>query len=66
LTDSTIKVFRNVCPRNCYNTCAMISYVRDGIIIKVSGDPNHGYTQGRLCAKGYAYTSDIIQAIDYA
>ncbi|MCB8814984.1 molybdopterin-dependent oxidoreductase [Desulfosporosinus shakirovi] len=53
---SDVKVFKNVCPRNCYNTCAMLSYVVDGKLIKVEGDPSHGYCQGRLCGKGYAYT----------
>lgn len=51
-----VKIFKNVCPRNCYNTCAMLSHVENGKLIKVEGDPSQGYTQGRLCAKGYAYT----------
>jgi anaerobic selenocysteine-containing dehydrogenase len=33
----------------------MLSYVQDGKLIKVEGDPKHGYTKGRLCSKGYAY-----------
>lgn len=51
-----LKIHRNVCPRNCYNTCAMLSHVVNGKLIKLEGDPAHGYCQGRLCAKGYAYT----------
>ncbi len=50
-----IKVFHNVCPRNCYETCGILSHVQNGQLIKVEGDPHHGYTQGRLCAKGYSY-----------
>ncbi|MEQ6390483.1 molybdopterin-dependent oxidoreductase [Bacillaceae bacterium S4-13-58] len=50
------KIYRNACPRNCYGTCSMLSYVNNGKLIKVTGDPEHGYTQGHLCAKGYAYT----------
>ncbi|KUO63852.1 MAG: dehydrogenase [Gracilibacter sp. BRH_c7a] len=53
------KIFRNVCPRNCYDTCGIISYVKNGELIKVEGDPKHGYTKGRLCAKGYAYTQYV-------
>jgi len=49
------KVFRNVCPRNCYGTCGILSYVKEGKLVKVEGDPKHGYTKGRLCMKGYAY-----------
>jgi anaerobic selenocysteine-containing dehydrogenase len=49
------KIYRNVCPRNCYGTCGMLSYVQDGKLIKVEGDPKQGYTKGRLCSKGYVY-----------
>ncbi len=54
-TSDTMKTFRNVCPRNCYDTCGTITYVQDGILKKVEGDPKHGYTNGKLCLKGYAY-----------
>lgn len=49
------QIFHNVCPRNCYGTCGLISYVKEGKLLKVEGDLKHGYTNGRLCAKGYAY-----------
>lgn len=52
-------IFRNTCPRNCYGTCSILSHVKDGKLIKVTGDPNQGYNQGRLCAKGYAYTQFV-------
>lgn len=48
-------VTRNVCPRNCYDACGMLAYVRNGKLEKLSGDPAHGYTAGKLCAKGYSY-----------
>lgn len=51
--------FRNVCPRNCYDTCGQISYVQNGILKKVEGDPKHGYTDGKLCLKGYTYTRRV-------
>lgn len=53
--DDTYQIFRNVCPRNCFGTCGLISYVKEGKLIKVEGDLKHGYTKGRLCAKGYAF-----------
>lgn len=37
----------------------MLSYVKDGKLLKVTGDPKHGFTQGHLCAKGYAYTQYV-------
>lgn len=59
--DSTAQVqeFRNVCPRNCYDTCAQISFVQNGILKKVEGDPKQGYTNGKLCLKGYTYTRRV-------
>lgn len=53
--EDTYQIFHNVCPRNCYGTCGLISYVKEGKLVKVEGDLKHGYTKGRLCAKGYAY-----------
>ncbi len=49
------KITRHVCPRNCYDTCGILASVRNGRIIDVQGDPKHGYTRGKLCAKGYCY-----------
>ncbi|TDA70263.1 MAG: DMSO reductase [Clostridia bacterium] len=49
------KRFRHLCPRNCFSTCAIISTVENGRLVRVEGDPEHGFTRGRLCAKGYAY-----------
>jgi len=52
-------IYRNTCPRNCYGTCGILSYVKNGRLMKVTGDPKHGYTKGRLCAKGYASTQFV-------
>jgi len=52
-------IYRNTCPRNCYGTCSILSYVKNGRLMKVTGDPKHGYTKGRLCAKGYASTQFV-------
>ncbi|MBS4191537.1 molybdopterin-dependent oxidoreductase [Bacillus sp. FJAT-49705] len=54
-----MEIYRNACPRNCFASCSMLSYVHNGEIIKVSGDPKHGFNQGRLCAKGYAFTQYV-------
>ncbi len=54
-----MEIYRNACPRNCFASCSMLSYVDNGKIIKVSGDPKHGFNQGRLCAKGYAFTQYV-------
>lgn len=52
-------VTRNVCPRNCYDACGMLAYTKNGVLRKVDGDPAHGYTRGKLCAKGYAYVQRV-------
>ncbi|WP_080844490.1 molybdopterin-dependent oxidoreductase [Cytobacillus gottheilii] len=54
-----MKIFRNACPRNCYASCSMLSYVNNGKLIKVAGDDRHGYTKGSLCAKGFAFTQYV-------
>lgn len=41
----------------------MLSYVKDGRLVKVTGDPKHGFTQGHLCAKGYAYTQYVYNSL---
>lgn len=57
--DNKAQVFRNACPRNCYDTCAILSHVEDGVIKRVSGDPGSTYTRGILCAKGFSYTRRV-------
>jgi hypothetical protein len=41
--------FFNTCPRDCYDTCAMITTVENGKAIKLRGNPKHPITQGFLC-----------------
>ena len=50
------QVFRNACPRNCYDTCSIKTYVKDGVIQFVEGAPESTFTDGGLCVKGYSYT----------
>lgn len=52
-------VTRHVCPRNCYDACGMLAYTKNGILQKVTGDPAHGYTKKKLCAKGYSYVQQV-------
>lgn len=41
----------NVCPRNCHDTCTILSEVVDGRIVRMKGDPDHPITAGGLCVK---------------
>ncbi|MFN7253236.1 MAG: molybdopterin-dependent oxidoreductase [Anaerobacillus sp.] len=57
--DKHYKVTRHICPRNCYSSCGMLGYTKSGRLMKVTGDPSHGYTNGKLCPKGYNYLSHV-------
>ncbi|KUO60027.1 MAG: hypothetical protein APF84_13400 [Gracilibacter sp. BRH_c7a] len=55
-----MQITKHICPRDCYDTCGMIAHVDEyGRLVKVSGDPDHDYTQGKLCCKGYSYTQYV-------
>ena len=44
-------VVRAACPHDCPDTCAMLVTVKDGVAVKVQGDPSHPFTDGTLCTK---------------
>ena len=44
------------CPHDCPDTCSMRVTVRDGVAIKVQGNPEHAATNGALCTKVSRYT----------
>jgi len=53
LADS--RVVRGACPHDCPDTCAMLVTVQNGRAVRVSGDPEHPFTQGFLCTKVNRY-----------
>lgn len=57
--ESAYTVFRNACPRNCYDTCSLKTYVKDHVVAYVEGAPESTYTRGGLCVKGYAYPNRV-------
>ncbi|TGE33747.1 molybdopterin-dependent oxidoreductase [Desulfosporosinus sp. Sb-LF] len=46
-----MKLHHNICPRNCYDTCSIVSTTSNGVLISVEGNPHHEYTSGKLCSK---------------
>ncbi|MBI2321474.1 MAG: molybdopterin-dependent oxidoreductase [Chloroflexi bacterium] len=38
----------------CYSQCAIQVHVRDGVALKIEGDPTNPLTRGRICARGQA------------
>ncbi len=49
------RIVRTMCPMNCHPTlCGMLAEVRDGRLVKVSGDEANPDSQGFLCIRGQA------------
>ncbi len=42
---------KGCCPLDCPDTCAWIAHVEDGKVVRVTGDKEHPFTRGVLCAK---------------
>src|SRR5512140_957708 len=40
----------------CFWRCGVLAEVADGKVVRLSGNPDHPLTQGRLCARGNAGT----------
>ena len=53
--DDAIRLVRGACPHDCPDTCAMLVHVRDGVAIRVTGNPDHRPTAGTLCTKVARY-----------
>lgn len=54
-SDETHQVL-GACPHDCPDTCSLVTTVRDGVAIRVQGNPAHGHTAGVLCNKVSRYT----------
>jgi anaerobic selenocysteine-containing dehydrogenase len=39
------------CPHDCPDTCSMVFHVKDGTLLKVTGNTEHPMTRGGLCVK---------------
>ncbi|HEV8448413.1 MAG TPA: molybdopterin oxidoreductase family protein [Gemmatimonadaceae bacterium] len=52
---SQMRVVRGACPHDCPDTCAMLVTVEAGRAVRVTGDPEHPFTRGFLCAKVNRY-----------
>lgn len=43
----------------CHGGCGVIAHIKDGKLVKLEGDPDHPWNQGRLCARALAMTQYI-------
>ncbi|MBN2230085.1 MAG: molybdopterin-dependent oxidoreductase [Candidatus Thorarchaeota archaeon] len=51
----SIEKHYSACALNCPDICAYVVHLENGKITRLEGDPNHTYTEGRCCPKGYAH-----------
>ena len=58
MTATTTRTVKTACPY-CGVGCGMQLTVRDGRVVKVSGDPAHPSNAGRLCTKGLTSAAAI-------
>ncbi|RLC73669.1 MAG: dimethylsulfide dehydrogenase [Chloroflexi bacterium] len=43
----------------CHGGCGVLAYIKDGKLVKVEGDPDHPWNQGRLCPRALALTQYV-------
>ena len=43
----------------CHGGCGVLAHIEDGKLVKIEGDPNHPWNQGRLCARCLAMTQYV-------
>jgi len=50
-----VEKHRSACALNCPDICAYVVHIEEGKVTRIEGDPDHPYTLGRCCPKGYAH-----------
>ena len=43
----------------CHGGCGVLAHIEDGKLVKIEGDPDHPWNQGRLCARCLAMTQYV-------
>ncbi len=43
----------------CHGGCGVIAHIKDGKLVKIEGDPDHPWNQGRLCSRCLAMTQYV-------
>ncbi|MNO75319.1 Dimethyl sulfoxide reductase DmsA precursor [compost metagenome] len=55
-------VFPAVCPLDCPDTCSLLLHKKNGVITKVTGNPEHPITGGAICNKVRNMTERVYHA----
>lgn len=55
----------NTCPRDCYDTCSIVTRIRNGKLHSIEANDKQPFTRGFLCPKGqnlsrYVYSKDRV------
>ncbi len=61
-TGQVTTILKSVC-RSCHGGCGTLLHVRDGVLVKVEGDPQSPLNHGRLCPIG-TVTVDLVNHPD--
>ncbi len=62
MIDSTTRIVRTTswsAGPGCHGTCGVLAHIKNGKLVKVEGDPDHPWNQGRLCARCLAMTQYV-------
>jgi anaerobic selenocysteine-containing dehydrogenase len=43
----------------CHGTCGVLAHIKKGKLVKIEGDPDHPWSQGRICARCLAMTQYV-------
>jgi anaerobic selenocysteine-containing dehydrogenase len=43
----------------CHGGCGVLAHIKEGKLVKLEGDPDHPWNQGRLCARALAMTQYV-------
>jgi len=43
----------------CHGGCGVLAHIKDGQLVKLEGNPDHPWNQGRLCARALAMTQYV-------
>lgn len=53
-------VYTTACPKNCYSTCTMRVYVKDGRVRTIEPHPDNRATPEGVCLKGLSYVERLV------